>query len=149
MAGNSGRISCNLSISSMPVILGMGGNVGAQSSTIVVRGLAMGHIDVKHLWRTVFKEIRIGLILGLAYGVLLGLVAYFKYGALKYRLLGPVVGLGICSSMTIAATIGAFLPLLFKKINIDPAVATGPFVSTSTDILGILVYFTLGRALLL
>ncbi len=133
----------------MPVILGMGGNVGTQSSTIVVRGLAMGHIDVKHLWQTVFKEIRIGLILGLTYGVLLGLVAYFKYGDLKYRLLGPVVGLGICSSMIIAATIGAFVPLLCKKINIDPAVATGPFVTTTTDILGVLVYFTLGRALLL
>ncbi|MFH1784320.1 MAG: magnesium transporter [bacterium] len=134
----------------MPVILGMGGNVGAQSSTIVVRGLAMGHIDVKHLWNTVFKEIRIGLLLGITYGVLLGLVAYFKYGLdMQYRLLGAVVGLGICSSMTIAATIGAFMPLFFKRINIDPAVATGPFVSTTTDILGVLVYFMLGRMLLL
>jgi len=128
----------------LPIVLGMGGNIGTQSSTVVVRGLAMGYINVKAVSRTVLREMGIGVLLGVAYGILLGLFAMFRFrGHIPpYGLdLGFTVGLAIFCSMAIAATMGAFVPLLLKKINVDPAIATGPFVTTSIDILGIIAYF--------
>jgi magnesium transporter len=122
----------------IPIIMGMGGNIGTQSLSITVRGLATGRIDPKLLWRALFKEIRVGLLLGLAYGALLALVG----GILNSNLtLGVVVGVAMCANMTIAALVGTFLPLIAVKSNIDPAVASGPFVTTSIDILGITLYF--------
>ncbi len=131
----------------MPVIAGMGGNVASQSSTIVVRGLAIGSIDVKRLWQVVSREVRVGIILGVTYGVLLGIFAWFYY--LDIIRLWIVVGLGIFASMTIAATMGTLMPIILAKLNIDPAVASGPFVSTTTDIISILMYFTLATIIIL
>ncbi|MFH1379758.1 MAG: magnesium transporter [bacterium] len=133
----------------LPVIMGMGGNVGSQSSTIVVRGLATGYIQVNELRKVFFKEIRVALILGVGYGIMLSLAAYVIYGislSLKFPL---VVGLGIIFSITFASTLGAMLPMIFKRLGFDPAVAAGPFVSTTTDIMSILIYFSLAGMLLL
>lgn len=134
----------------IPVIMGMGGNIGVQSSTIVVRGIALGRVDISTLWRSVFKEIKIGLLLGLSYGVLLGIVAHLRYAeAESMAMIGLVAGMGICLSMTIAASLGALLPLVFQKLNIDPAVATGPVVTTGIDIVGLTIYFSLASFFLL
>jgi len=137
----------------IPVIMGMGGNIGVQSSIIVVRGLALGSIDLKNVGKTILKEIKVGLALGLSYGLLLGVVAHIRYGAenspgANFGLIGIVAGGGICLSMTLAATLGALLPVLFKKINIDPAVATGPIVTTSIDVIGLSAYFLLASLIL-
>jgi len=123
----------------LPVILGMGGNVGTQSATIVVRGLATGRINVKQLWHIIFKEIKVGFILGTIYGVLLGSVSYIIQRELTY--LGLIIGISVVVSLTIAACIGTFYPIILKKLGVDPAVATGPFVTTSMDNLGIIIYF--------
>ena len=129
----------------IPIIIGMGGNVGTQSSTIVVRGLATGQVNLKQIWRVVFKELTIGFLLGFFYGLLLVLVAHFRY---DLWLLGLTVGLAAISSMTIAAVVGSLVPMVFARINIDPAVATGPFVTTSIDILGVFFYFQIATLLL-
>jgi magnesium transporter len=129
----------------IPVIMGMGGNVGTQSCTIVVRGLATGRIDIKQIWSVVFKEFTIGFLLGFIYGLLLGAVASFRYDLL---LLGVTVGMAVVISMTVAAIVGSLLPMLFARVNIDPAVATGPFVTTSIDILSVFFYFQIATALL-
>ncbi len=131
----------------IPVIAGMGGNVASQSSTIVVRGIAIGSIDVKKLWQIVSREIRVGILLGITYGVLLGIFARFFY--VDVLRLWIVVGFGIFASMTIAATMGTLMPIILAKLGIDPAVASGPFVSTTTDIISILVYFTLATIIIL
>ena len=131
----------------IPVILGMGGNIGGQSAVIVVRGMALGKIDLEHLARVIIKEVRVGLILGFIYGNLLGILAYFFFESTP--LLGLVVGLSICASMLFAVTIGVLYPMFFKKIGVDPAVATHPFVTTSTDLIGILIYFGIAKVLLL
>ena len=123
----------------IPIIMGMGGNVGTQSSTLTVRGLATGQVSVTRFWSMVFKEFAVGLSLGIIYGILLGLVTGFQYSELPA--LGLIVGIAICASMTIATTVGTFIPLLFAKVNIDPAIATGPFVTTAIDIIGIVIYF--------
>jgi len=131
----------------IPIIIGMGGNIGTQSSTIIVRGMATGRIDTGGELKVLLKELQVGFILGLLYGVLLGLFAKFKFIDAD-PLLGLVVGLSICSSMIIAVTVGSTIPLLLRKLDIDPAIATGPFVTTSIDILGVLLYFLIAAYLL-
>ena len=131
----------------IPVIMGMGGNIGTQSSTIIVRGIATGRVDVGSELKLIFKEMRVGLILGIFYGFLLGCFAKFSFGE-TYPNLGIVVGLSICASMLVAATIGTIIPLILRKLDIDPAVATGPFVTTSIDVLGVLFYFVIAGTIL-
>ena len=130
----------------IPVIIGMGGNIGTQSSTIIVRGLATGRVGFENSSKILFKEIRVGLILGILYGILLGLFAIFRFLDIS-PILGLVVGLSICASMLIAATIGSLVPLILDRFDIDPAVATGPFVTTAIDILGVALYFIIAGAL--
>ena len=129
----------------IPVIMGMGGNIGTQSSTIVVRGLATGRINVRDFWRVVSKEFLIGLILGVFYAVLIASVAQFHYTVLMLAL---TVGAAVVISMTVAALVGSGVPLLLARLNIDPAVATGPFVTTSIDIISVYCYFILATTLL-
>ena len=131
----------------IPVIMGMGGNIGTQSSTIIVRGLATGRVSIENSIKILFKEIRVGLMLGILYGFLLGVFAVFKFLDVS-PMLGIVVGTSICISMIIAATIGSLVPLVLNRFEIDPAVATGPFVTTSIDILGVACYFLIAIYLL-
>ena len=129
----------------IPVIMGMGGNIGTQSSTIVVRGLATGRINVRDIWPVVFKELSIGLILGLVYGLLIGSVAQFRY---SMEALALSVALAVICSMSIAALVGSLVPMGFARINIDPAVATGPLVTTAIDIISVFFYFLIATTLL-
>jgi magnesium transporter len=123
----------------MPVVFGMGGNVGSQASTIAVRGIATGHLRSLKLFQQLRKELAIGLTLGGTFGILLFIAAYILYRNLE---LSAIVGLSILITMTCAASLGSLLPILFDRIGVDPAVASGPFVSTSTDILSITIYFS-------
>lgn len=131
----------------IPVIVGMGGNVGTQSSTIIVRGFATGRLQLLRIGSVIWKEMRVGLILGAFYGLLLGGVAMFKFINAPPQL-GLVVGLAICVSMIIATSIGTLVPILLRKLDVDPAVASGPFVTTAIDVLGILAYFLIATSFL-
>ena len=124
----------------IPVIMGMGGNIGTQSSTMIVRGLATGRVSIENSVKILFKEIRVGLLLGILYGLLLGVFAIFQFIDAS-PMIGIVVGLSICISMIIAATIGSLVPLILNRFEIDPAIATGPFVTTAIDIIGVAFYF--------
>ncbi|MGB8426644.1 MAG: magnesium transporter, partial [Desulfobacterales bacterium] len=128
----------------IPVIMGMGGNVGTQSSTIVVRGLATDRIQIQAMMRVVLKESAVGGILGLVYGLFLGTVAHVGYQMWK---LGLVVGAAVAFTMLLAAFVGSMLPMMFARLRIDPAVATGPFVTTAIDIMSISLYFSLAKLL--
>ncbi len=132
----------------IPIVMGMGGNIATQSSTIVVRGIATGRVSVnlKDFFKLILKEMRVGMILGVIYGILLGVVAYLGFS--DTRMLGLVVGFSIFFCMTMSATIGTLIPLVLKRFDIDAAIATGPFVTTSIDILGVLAYFYIAKALL-
>jgi len=133
----------------MPVVAAMGGNIGIQSSTIVVRGLAVGYIEADRVRRLVVREVSLGVVMGLLFGILIGSVSMgvAEDGTDPLRL-GTVVALGTAGSMTIAAAVGTSTPLLLDRLDIDPAVATGPFVTTSVDIAGLLFYFWLASVLL-
>jgi len=132
----------------IPVIIGIGGNIGTQSSTIIVRGLATGRVDVGNTSSLVIKEIIVGAILGALYGALIGFASGPITGT-QIENLGLVVGLSIGCSMTIATAVGASVPLILKKLSFDPAISTGPFVTTAIDILGVALYFIIASSILL
>ena len=121
----------------IPVITAMGGNIGIQSSSIMVRGFAIGRVDFNNLWRVLFKEMKIGLLMGIACGLVAGCAAMLWH---KDPLLGPIVALAMVIAITVAASMGALIPAFFKKVKIDPAIASGPFVTTANDIVGIIIY---------
>jgi magnesium transporter len=125
-------------ITFIPVITGMGGNVGGQSATIVVRGFATGRIDMSTLRQVFFRELRVGMIMGAVCGLTIGVVA-FTWHHNPY--LGLVVGMAMATAMTVAATMGVLATSFFKRIGIDPAIASSPFVQTANDITGLLIYF--------
>lgn len=129
----------------IPVIMGMGGNIGTQSSTIVVRGLATGRLDVRDIWTVVTKELAIGFILGVLYGLLIATVAQLRYSATAVAI---SAGLAVVSSMSVAALVGSLVPMLFERIKVDPAVATGPFVTTAIDIISVFCYFEIATVLI-
>lgn len=122
----------------IPVIGAMGGNVGAQSSTIVVRGLATGRVDFHNLGRFLFKELVISTLMGIACGALSGVVAVVWHG-------DPAIALTVTVSMVIAiiasALMGVLVPYLFRLVKIDPAIAAGPLVTTVDDIIAIGLYY--------
>ncbi|WPD21485.1 MAG: magnesium transporter [Candidatus Electrothrix aestuarii] len=130
----------------IPIIAGMGGNIATQSSTIVVRGMATGRVNMPQFFQIVGREALVGIVLGLIFGILLGLMASFQYAASAY--LGIVVGLSVCIVMIMAASLGTMIPMLLKRFHVDAAIATGPFITTSIDVLGISLYFSVAKYML-
>ncbi|MEM9292800.1 MAG: magnesium transporter [Acidobacteriota bacterium] len=126
----------------VPAIMGMAGNSGSQVSTITVRGLATGRLgsDRRNLRSFLRQQIKVGLYLGLIIGVISGIAALLRYGQLHFAI---VVGVALLLVMALASTLGAVIPLLFQRIGVDPAVAASPLVTTTSDMLGILIYFGL------
>ncbi len=123
-----------------PVIMAMGGNTGTQAATVVVRGLATGDISLVKTGRRVWLEIRVALVNGLICGIILGCIVGIWLG--DYNL-GIIVALSLVLIILNSGFIGSAVPLILKKLNVDPALATGPFVTTSNDILGLLIYLGL------
>lgn len=129
----------------MPLLAGMGGNVGTQSSTLTVRGIAMGNIDGKEVIKTLFQEFAVGFLVGLVCSIIVAFISFFIQGEIVLSL---IVGVSMWANMITAATIGTLVPLIFKKIGVDPAVASAPFITTTIDITGLSIYFTLTTLLL-
>lgn len=128
----------------IPVIIDMGGNVGTQSSTITVRALATGQLRIDELGRNIWAETKVGLLIGLITGIALSVVALIWQNDF---LLGIAIGLSLCITLVVAAIIGTLLPLIFTKIKVDPAIASGPLITTIIDMGGLLIYFSLGSLL--
>ncbi len=126
-------------ISFIPVITGMGGNVGSQTSTILVRGFATGRVDFSMLQRIFLKELRVGLIMGIVCGLTIATVATVWH---QNAYFGIVVGVAMVTAITLAACMGVLVTAFFKKVGIDPAIASSPIVQTVNDITGILIYFS-------
>ncbi|WP_405330830.1 magnesium transporter [Leeuwenhoekiella sp. LLG6367-2.1] len=127
-----------------PLVAAVAGNVGVQSSAIIVQGLANDNVTGS-LWLRLLKEISIGLINGIALGILVitfGLIFGFGW------LLSLTVATAMLSVIIVAALVGTFVPILLNWKGIDPAIATGPFITTSNDIFGILIYFSLAKLML-
>jgi magnesium transporter len=129
----------------IPLIISSGGNSGAQSSTLITRALAVGDVDLSDLWRVLQREFGQGIVLGLCLGVIGFVRAVFWGTPLPVAL---VVTLTLVLVVVLGALVGALLPLLLKRANVDPAIASAPFVSSLVDVTGIVIYFTVAREIL-
>lgn len=127
----------------MPIVAGMGGNAGTQTLTIVVRGIALGELTFENSKRIFFKEIGVGLANGVAIGVAIAILGSLWAGK---PIFGLVIGLAMILNMTAATMAGFIVPVILKKLKIDPALASAVFVTTVTDVLGF--FFFLGLATL-
>lgn len=123
-----------------PVIMAMAGNTGTQAATVVVRGLATGDISMFHVGRRLLLELKVALVNGFVCGLLLGLIAGTWLG--DYRL-GAVMTLSMILIILFSGFIGSAVPITLKRLNVDPALGTGPFVTTSNDVLGLFIYLGL------
>ena len=130
----------------IPLVMALAGNVGNQSQTIMVRALATGRIDADKPWKVIIRQIGVGFIMGLIAGAVAGVAVYFIQ---KHYILSLIIGVSILTCMIITATVGALTPLIFKKLNIDPALPSGPFITTFSDILANFVYLSLATLLIL
>lgn len=126
----------------IPLVAAMAGNVGVQSSSIVVQGLANKSINFDSTWKKLIKELSVAFIVASLFSLLI-----FAYNILfKESLhLTVIVSLSLFTVMMFASIFGTFIPMLLNRFKIDPAVATGPFITTMNDVLGIIVYFFIGR----
>lgn len=134
-------------LSFIPVITAMGGNVGTQSATLLIRGFATGKFDLDNVPGFLFKEIRVGLVMGIVYGAFSALLAIFVLTNGNVYL-GIVVFFAMSLGMMIAAVMGVIAPSILKRLNIDPAIASGPFVTTLNDITGIAIYMIIATIFL-
>jgi magnesium transporter len=125
----------------VPVITAMGGNVGTQSATILTRGFATGRVAMGDFAQVLWREMRVGILMGLICGTGVGLVAVFVFSR-AHPALGVVVFIAMVAAMTAAATTGALAPAAMKRLGIDPAIAAGPFVTTANDSVGIIIYMS-------
>jgi len=129
----------------VPILVAMGGNTGTQSATIIIRSLAVGDIKVKDFFRVIFREslvgLSIGAVLALAGSVIVALLQ-------KDWLLSVAVGVSMGLTIFLAATVGAGLPIVFRKLKLDPALMSGPLIATIVDIAGIFIYFKVALLIL-
>ena len=128
----------------IPLLTGTGGNTGNQAATTVTRALAVGEVRVRDLPRVVWRELRVGAVLGAVLGTLGLGVSGLVYG----WEIGAVMGLTLLSICTMAAIVGGLMPLVAKRVGADPAVFSNPFISTFCDATGLIIYFTIATAVL-
>lgn len=129
----------------IPLIAAMAGNVGVQSSAIIVQGIANNTLDGP-LWKRLFKEFSLSLFNGIILGLILFLGCFFLLNS--GIMLGITVTIALISVIIVASFLGTFIPIMLNKYGVDPALATGPFITTSNDISGILIYFFIAKAIL-
>lgn len=122
----------------IPLIAGMAGNTGTQALAVAVRGLATGEIERESRWKIIFREAGTGMITGLTCGILVMLFIYIWKGQL---FLGLLVGISIIAALFVATLAGTIVPLVMHRVKIDPAVASGPFITTVNDLISIFIYF--------
>lgn len=129
----------------MPVVAGMGGNSGIQTLTVIVRGLAMGELTWEGSKGAVFKEVMVATANGVVLGIVSGLIAFLWKGNF---MLGVILGTAMIINIFVAGIMGSLIPLFLKKINVDPAIASGIFLTTFTDVVGFFSFLGLASLLL-
>ncbi|MBD0336553.1 MAG: magnesium transporter, partial [Cyanobacteria bacterium Co-bin13] len=129
----------------IPLLIGSGGNVGAQSSTVVIRGLNTNEINSKKALSVIWREAIAGAFLGLMLGVAVAIWAYVLQGNLDVAM---IVGISLVAISVLASTAGGALPIVFASLGFDPALMSAPFITTIVDVLGVLIYLNLARYVL-
>lgn len=133
-----------LLVSFIPMLMDTGGNCGSQSSTLIIRGLALSQIRFKDIFRVIFKEFRISLIVGAVLALTNGVRIMIQYNDAGLAL---VIALSLIGTVVISKMVGCMLPLLASKIHLDPAIMASPLITTLVDIFSILIYFNVATML--
>jgi magnesium transporter len=129
----------------IPMVMGTCGNAGTQSATMIVRSMALGEIESSDFGRVFRRELVMGLLLGIA----LGLMTYFRVFLQDHDIMiGIIVATALVATLLTANLIGALMPMVLKKINLDPALTAGPFIATIMDAVGIAIYFQIALLLM-
>ena len=130
----------------MPIVASMGGNAGTQSLTVAVRALATKDLTSSNLWRVVSREALVGLFNGVVFAIVMGIVGVVWFGT---PMLGVVIAVAMVINLVVAGLAGTGIPVLLEKIGVDPALASGAFVTTVTDVVGFFAFLALAGAVLL
>ncbi|AZV78871.1 magnesium transporter [Parasedimentitalea marina] len=130
----------------MPIVASMGGNAGTQSLTVAVRALATKDLTGSNVWRVIRRELMVGLLNGLSFAAVLGVVGMLWFNS---PMLGAVIGTALIFNMAIAGLAGTVVPVTLDKLGIDPALASGTFVTTTTDVMGFFIFLGLASKVLL
>lgn len=128
----------------VPLLIGLGGNTGNQAATTVTRALALQDVGTRDVWQVLFRELRVGALLGM----LLGIIGFGLATAFFGLEIGYVIGLTLFSICTVAATVGGVMPLVGLALRADPAVFSNPFITTFVDATGLIIYFLIAKAIL-
>jgi magnesium transporter len=129
----------------MPIISALSGNTGLQSATVVVRGLATGHIQLNRWWHPIMRQFQITLIIGAVCGIVLGIVGAYWHGK---ALFGVAVGVSMFLSINISGFVGTATPMVSKSLGFDPAITAGPFETAFQDVVGISIFLSIATLLL-
>lgn len=132
----------------IPLLIGTGGNIGTQSSTVVIRGLSTDEMNDLGTAKVIAREALAGLLLGLILGILAGIWAYLLPQTERNIVVATSVGISLVAISVLASVSGSALPFLFKSIGLDPALMSAPFITTAVDVLGVLIYFSIARTML-
>lgn len=130
----------------MPIVASMGGNAGTQSLTVAVRAIATRDLTASNVWRVIRREVLVGLANGAVFAVAMGLIGYVWFGQ---PMLGVVIALAMVINLVVAGLAGTGVPVLLEKLGIDPALASGAFVTTVTDVVGFFAFLGLSVLILL
>ncbi|AUR04189.1 magnesium transporter MgtE [Phaeobacter inhibens] len=130
----------------MPIVASMGGNAGTQSLTVAVRALATRDLTGSNVWRVIRREVLVGLVNGLAFALIMAVVGILWFGS---PMLGAVIAVAMVINLVVAGLAGTAVPIILEKIGVDPALASGAFVTTVTDIVGFFAFLGLAGVLLL
>ena len=134
-----------LLVAFIPMIMGTGGNCGSQSSTLIIRGLATDEIQLKDVFKALWKEFRVSLVVGVVLAIVNGIRILIQYQDLQ---LAIVIGITLIATVALAKALGCLLPLLAKRLKLDPAIMAAPLITTLVDIFSILVYFQIATAIM-
>ncbi|MGB0797889.1 MAG: magnesium transporter [Planktomarina sp.] len=130
----------------MPIVASMGGNAGTQSLTVAVRSIATKDLTTSNVWRVIRREVLVGLVNGMIFAVVMGIVGYVWFGSTA---IGWVLAIAMVINMVIAGLAGTVIPVLLEKLGIDPALASGAFVTTVTDVVGFFAFLGLAAMVLI
>ncbi len=130
----------------MPIVASMGGNAGTQSLTVAVRAIATKDLTGSNVWRVIRREVLVGLVNGLIFAVVMGVVGVLWFGS---PMLGAVIGVAMVVNLVIAGLAGTVIPVALEKLGVDPALASGAFVTTVTDVVGFFAFLGLAAMVLL
>jgi magnesium transporter len=130
----------------MPIVASMGGNAGTQSLTVAVRAIATKDLTGSNVWRVIRRECLVGLINGVIFAIVMGVVGIIWFGS---PALGYVIAVAMVVNMVVAGLAGTGIPILLERVGVDPALASGAFVTTVTDVVGFFAFLGLAAAVLL